>query len=59
MFLIGILGNLNLDPQSATVKKMGKKEWPRWQSKKTLTSPPPTGTTKSQLFTEQLLMRTT
>ena len=34
-------------------------EWPRWQIRKTLSSPPPMGTPKLQLFTEQLLMRKT
>ena len=33
--------------------------WQRWQSRKTLSSPPPTGTSKLQLFTEQLSMRMT
>ena len=34
----------------------GKREWPRWQSMKTLSSPPPMRTAKLQLFTEKLFM---
>ena len=34
-------------------------EWPRWQSRKILSTPPPTGTPKLQLFTEELLVRKT
>ena len=34
-------------------------EWPRWWGRKTLSSPPLTGTQKLQLFIEQLLMRKT
>ena len=34
-------------------------EWTRWQSRKTLSSPPPMDTPKLELFTEQLLMRKT
>ena len=34
-------------------------EWPRWQSRKTLSSPPLTSTPKSQLSAEQPLMKKT
>ena len=34
-----------------------RREQPRWQSRKTPSSPPPRGTPTLQLFTEQLLMR--
>ena len=40
-------------------EKSNSEEWPRWQSRKTLRSPPPTDTPKLQLFIEQLLMRKT
>ena len=39
-------------------KTLGRK-CSRWHSKKILSSPPPTGTRKLQLFTEYLSMRTT
>lgn len=46
-------GRLNL-------KNMNKvTSWPTWGSTKTLNAPPPIGTLKLQLFTEQLLMRNT
>jgi hypothetical protein len=31
------------------------REWPRWWSRKTLSSLSPTGTPKLQLFTEQII----
>ena len=39
-------------------RKSPEEEWPRWRSKETLSSPPPPmGTPKVQVFTEQLLMK--
>ena len=39
-------------------KESPEEEWPRGQSKETLSSPPPPmGTPKVQVFTEQLLMK--
>ena len=34
-------------------KVKGERDWLRWQSKKTLSSSPLTGTPKSELFAEQ------
>lgn len=34
-------------------------EWPKWQNRKTLGSPPPTGTQKLQLFAGQLCRQST
>ena len=39
------------------IRTMKYVEQPRWQSRKTLSSPPPTGIPKLQLFTEQLSMK--
>ena len=46
-------------PSGESYYKSIVKGFPRWQSRKTLSSPPLTAIPKLQLFTEQLSMRMT
>ena len=61
LFIIAKTWNQTKCPLDEWIKKMWyrREEWPRRWSGKILSSPHPMGTSKLQLFTEQLLMRKT
>ena len=48
-----------LQRKKSKKKKKSWEEWPRSQNRKTLNLPPPMGTPKSELFTQQLSIRMT
>jgi len=46
---------LFMNTDTTILIKLLAKVWPKWQSRKSLSSPPPVGTPKLQLITKQLL----